>query len=82
MVDELTSGNDNGNGDGDNNQLIAAADEAASILLHLMRNARSEYVRLNAARAVLDTGDLIRQIKQHEKTLKDVEERLRWSLPR
>jgi hypothetical protein len=67
---------------GGTDQLIAARDEAVATLLHLMRNAKSEYVRVNAAQVVLDAGDLIRQIKQQERTLKDLEERFKWSPPR
>jgi hypothetical protein len=67
-MDKDTSGTD---------KLLAASDEAASVLLDLMRSARSEYVRLYAAKAILEAGELTSQIKRLEKEMAENVERMR-----
>lgn len=62
------------------NKLCEASSEAAGVLLHLMRNAASEEVRLEAARAFLNSGELVSRMSHLERSMAETAERVKWSL--
>jgi hypothetical protein len=55
-------------------RLQEARDEAADVLLHLMRNAQSEEVRLEAAQTVLRNGEIASRLALNEQLVKEINE--------
>ena len=62
---------------GENNgleKLQEAREEAVDVLLNLMRSARSEAVRLEAAKSILNTGELAARMSRLEESVREATE--------
>ena len=55
-------------------KLQQASEEAADLLLHLMRHAESESVRLEAAKSILNTGELAARMSRLEESVREATE--------
>ncbi|HZA21549.1 MAG TPA: hypothetical protein VFA32_02920 [Dehalococcoidia bacterium] len=63
-------------------KLLEARSEAADVLPDLMRSPDTPVqTRLEAARVILDKGELTHRMSQLEQSMKETNERVKWSLP-